>query len=368
LFCKSNFLWNRLGAHQALGIVFVISASDFLFSVKANAATASTSFVDYTSLPSDYAIQFSKSRRYSIDVGFGLFDGEVKNKQADSKRIDRRLSSHTGLEVDSPLVGPFSLRIGAIGETIRQRQVESLEPQTIIDSTTLTLYPVSALTYVTPAGLEIYGGLSGFLQPTHTQVIKSELESATSKHSNAVAYATHFGVTRRGGSGAAGFTYQLGKQSTRTVKKEASDGSTIDLNEAVHLPTTISIYAQFDSAGAKWTILASSLSAGEGGERAESGSSLRDDYLKFRLTADLASGFQASVGYQTASYSKSAYIDLDSIPIITSKLAYVIQDQGRRVFVGPDCKVGRDKQSIPEVNAEYKVNACALIGGIYGSL
>lgn len=314
--------------------------------------------------PGARALKFQKAPALWFDQRAGVFDGVIVNHQTESKHYDRRLGLGFGAGFENPLSPNFSFRLDLRGEAVKRRVSDLGVPETVSDESYLNLRPIASATYVTPAGLEIYAGALWTILPGYKRTTRFGSDDAKVNYASTQFLTPHVGVTRRGGIGAVGLFYQFGKEQKRSVTKTTSDGSSLDMSETKQEPTMLGLYGQFNAANAQWVLEGAAVSEGEGGERTESGDTLRDDHLEIAITGVWQSSIKAGLGYQTARYSKSAYMDLDSVPFVTGKLLWISEGQGLNMQLGCVGAVGRDKQSIPEMNARYEVNAFSVVGGI----
>ena len=318
-------------------------------------------FDDDYQTPATFALRFKKAPASWVDVKLGYFDGAITNNQTDTKHYDRRIGVGSGVGVELPTTSNVSFRLDMRAESIIRRQIDSGTPETFMDERQIRARPTADITYITPAGLEIFGGVSWTLSPKYTQKVDSGVGSASINYGTMSTLSPHVGVTRRGGFGAAGLYYQFGKQESRSLTKTASDGSELELSQAVQEPSTLGVFAMFNGLGGTWTADLAAVSEGEGGDRTENGNTVRDDYLRLSIASTWNNSLKFGLNYRSASYAKSAYMDLDSIPITAAKVSWV---WGSGVYSGVMAAYGRDKQSIPEVNARYQVNALSLTSGV----
>lgn len=314
--------------------------------------------------PAARAVRFQKTQAYWIDQRYGLFDGLVSNDQTSSRRYDRRLGVGLGAGVEQPLSPIFSLRLDLRSEVVKRRQVDAATPETTLDETYAVLRPLVAATYVTPAGLEIFGGVIWTVLPGYTRVIEASSDTTTQQYKTTHFATPHVGITRRGGLGAGGVYYQFGREQNRTVVKKAADGSILEMSETKQEPTTLGFFAAFLAAGGAWNVEVSAVSESEGGERTESGTSINDDHLELAVRSLWLNTWRTGLFYQTARYAKSAYMSLDSIPMAGAEVLWISDAGGQKIHFGCVGAFGRDKQSIPEMNARYEVNAVSVLGGI----
>jgi hypothetical protein len=307
---------------------------------------------------------FKKIRTFGLRQDVGFFEGTIVNDQTSGKRVDRRFFTRIASDAEIPILANMSVRGSIVGIATVRRQVDQFTPEIVSDEKQIVLNSNLAATYVTPAGLEVYGGIRAWLNPKYSQEVDSLGATTSIRRPSARLVAQHLGLTRRFGSGAGGFYYQFGKEETREVTKVTSGIEDVVVSETLHAPTTLAMYGKFQTGSTQWTLEAASLSSGEGGERTETGSTIRDDFLKLYGEGVFDSFYQLGIGYQTAKYSKSAYIDLDSVPLWILKGAIVQGTSPSFTFLAAELIVGRDKQSIPEINARYESTQLTISLGV----
>lgn len=318
-------------------------------------------FDDEYESPATLAMQFKKTPASWTSAKFGYFDGLITNNQTDVKHYDKRIGIGGGIGAEIPTGPNISFRLDLHGESVIRRQIDNASPETYIDERYVYVRPVADLTYITPAGLEIFGGASWSFFPAYSQKIESAYDSTSVKYGTTSILAPHVGVTRRGGIGAGGLYYQFGTQEKRGVTKTASDGTVLNISQTIHEPSTLGVFAMFNGLGAVWSADLAAVSEGDGGERTENGNTMRDDYLRLSIASTWNANTKVGLSYRSASYAKSAYMDLDSIPITALRVMWL---WGAGVYSGVTAAYGRDRQSIPEVNARYDVNALSVMTGV----
>lgn len=318
-------------------------------------------FDDDYQTPAVFALNFKKAPDSWMNMKLGYFDGLITNNQTDTKHYDRRIGTGIGIGFELPTAPNLSFRLDLRAESILRRQVDNATPETYIDEHSVYARPTADLTYITPAGLELIGGASMALWPTYSQKVDSSSDSTSIRYSSVYVLSPHIAITRRGGVGAGGLYYQFGKNESRNVTKSASDGTQLEVVQTVQEPSMLGVYAMFNGGNAVWTADLASVSEGDGAERTVNGSAMRDDYLRLSLASTWNKNFKIGLNYRSASYAKSTYMDLDSIPISALKISWL---WGAGAYSGVMAAYGRDKQSIPEMNARYQVNALSFTSGV----
>ena len=186
------------------------------------------------------------------------------------------------------------------------------------------------------------------------------------KYSSSALLTPRFGFTRRGGVASGGAYYVVGAEGSRKVTKSVGDGNDLKFDESLYEPTTAALFAQFSGGVMQWNLEVASISGSEGGLRAASGQTMSDDHLRLQFGGVWAGVINAQIAHQTASYSKSAYMSLENIPM--SSIRVGAGDASTGMWAGGVYFFGRDRQSIPEFNAKYKVDGFVILTGVNHAL
>ena len=368
----NRFLEHHVG-HRALhdsanfllsfSFIAVKASVLILFSVSALVPLAfGVTPLDETASPGSRALQYQK-----VPITWGgmkavAFDGTITDTQSGGRYYDRRLALGGAFGFERPLVPLFGVRLDLRGEVVTRRQRMALVPETFIDETYFVGRPSADITYTTPAGLEIFGGGMLVLKPTHTQTMDAASVDAKIKYSSSALLTPRFGFTRRGGVASGGVYYVVGAEGSRKVTKSVGDGNDLKFDESLYEPTTAALFAQFTGGVMVWNLEVASISGSEGGLRAASGQTMSDDHLRIQFGGVWAGVINALIAHQTASYSKSAYMSLENIPM--SSIRVGAGDPATGLWAGGVYFFGRDRQSIPEFNAKYKVDGFVILTGV----
>jgi hypothetical protein len=278
----------------------------------------------------------------------------------------RRVAGGGAFGFEQPWSGNLSLRLDLRGEAVRRRQRMGAEPETIIDESYMVGRPNGDVTYITPAGLELFAGGMYVVYPAHTQKMDAATLDSETKYSQGLLFVPRFGLTRRGGFGSGGIYYSQGRETHRTITKSVGDGNDLTFDEIIYEPTTAALFAEFNASGLLWNLEVAAISGSEGGLRAANGVTMNDDHIRAQVGFAWAGWLKAQLAHQTAGYAKSAYMSLDNIPLSSARL--VAGDAATGMWTGVAYLYGRDRQSIPELNAIYKVDGLVVLTGVNRAL
>lgn len=326
-----------------------------------NAGLGVTALDDDAS-PGVHALRFKRAPATWNGAKAVAYDGVITDHQAGSRTYDRRIAGGGAFGFENPLAPNLSVRLDLRAETVTRRQKMALAPETITDESYFIVRPNFDVTYITPASLEIFMGGAYHLSPAHAEKIESYSYNAENRYGPSKLFTPRFGLTRRAGVANGGVYYISGRESSRTITKVVGDNNDLAMTEPVFEPTTAAVFADFTARNINWTLEVAAISGSEGGLRSASGSTMGDDYMRFRIGGIWNNSFKAEIAHQTAGYAKSSYMILDNIPLTSLRL--VFGDAATGMWTGLTYIYARDRQSIPEVNVEYKIDSIVLLTGV----
>jgi hypothetical protein len=312
--------------------------------------------------PGLHALRFKKAQATWTGIKAVAYDGSIVDHQAESKTYDRRVAAGGAFGFEQPMSPNLSVRLDLRAENISRRVRAAVFPETYIEDQYLLARPSADLTYLTPQSLEIFAGATYAYTPAHTQKIESSSLNAEQQYGTTAMMVPHFGLTRRMAAATGGVYYVSGREGSRDVTKVVGDGQVLSFSEPVNEPSTVGLFGEFPAYGFLLNFDAAAISASEGGLQTASGSTMSDDYMRLKLGLVWNGFLKAEIAHKTAAYSKSAYMGLDTIPLSSMKL--VLGDAASGFWTGVNYVFGRDKQSIPEMNAEYKVDSFVVLLGV----
>jgi len=347
----------------AVWVLFVLA---FLFCVYTSNSLAFPMQDDQTA--GSMANDAKKRNNYWHHLDLGLFDGKIKTSPPDSFRYDRRIEVLANFGFDRMISGRFGTRVNIKGDVVRRRLADDTVPPTIFDQTVQTYRPSIDFTFITDKGLELFGGLVGELQPKHSMVSETQNGKSTTTYGDSKLVARRFGVVRRAGVWSGGFYYQLSTESKRNVTQSAFDGTALDIEETISLPSRMGIFGAFNAYSLLWDFELGFIQARGVGQADDSGNTAFTDHFDAKLGSFLMLsanvGLKGGVSHRTQSYANSAYINLDTIPATTVRSSIIVGTIDRHNYFGLIYGFGRDGQSLPEFNSSYEYKALALTTGL----
>ncbi|SMF55526.1 hypothetical protein [Pseudobacteriovorax antillogorgiicola] len=313
------------------------------------------------------AMDFDSKFSVSAEARTFLVDGGVESVGTESITYDRSLIAHSRVVTNAPITDRLAIRavISVVGTF---RKVEGAEePRTIKEELFYDAKPRLEVTFFTQNSLEVFGGVNYRLTSSFESKTESSEFITTEKYSGATMNYPHFGFVKRTGSFQGGFTFQQGAEKARSVEKTNDiDTSTLNLEDRIQDPTTLSIFTR-TSIG-KYGVYGefSAVQAGEGGNKSDDGASVEEDYIKLTFQVTVPTPFfdvENTLIYKTLSYADSRNVTLKTIPQTGLHINLKRQVLGFDVYGGILFGYGSDGQSIDEFNANYTMNAAGAAAG-----
>ena len=309
-----------------------------------------------------------KRNNYWHHLDLGLFDGRIKTSPPDSFRYDRRAEVAANFGFDRMITGRIGTRLNIKGDLVRKRLSDDSVPPTIFDTTIQTYRPSIDFTFVTDKGLELFGGVIAEIQPENSMISETQNGKSTTTYGDSKLLARRFGVVRRAGAWGGGFYYQLSTESKRSITQTAFDGTSIESNETIFLPSRVGIFGAFSAYSLFWDFELGFIQARGVGQKDDTGNTMFTDHFDAKLGAlymfGSNVGMKSAVSHKTQSYANSAYINLDTIPATTVRTSIVFGTPESNNYIGIIYGFGRDGQSLPEFNSTYEYKAAALTTGL----
>lgn len=319
--------------------------------------------------PGTMALAYKGNRDFTVRQDLGVVDAKVVTYPPDSAKLDRRLESLSIVGFNLPINSRFGVRAQAAYEYSHRREAETEEPISLVDRTVMKIAAQADGVFITTGGLELSGGMTGWLLPTSTETVDSDLTSSQTDFSSVLILAPRFALVKRGPSWSGGFYYQMGKEGERTFDKSASDGSTVSGTTVAYIPPTIGLIGDTSIRGGSHIQLEGmAIQAGSGGEKGNDGRTINSNYM--RLKAQWYSlynngmAWRGGISYQTLSYADNAYVSIENIPFTTIRGTMLTGTDDSHIDAGFVFGYGFDKQSTSGFNAKYELKGLALTLGL----
>lgn len=315
---------------------------------------------DYS--PISEAADFEKKSDSFTTGDSALVDGQITSFPPDQTTYDRTLVSMLRPGFNVSIANKLAIRTILETRYYIRKQHEEEEPRRIIEEDWFDGRPSIDLTVFGTAGLEIFGGAQGWLLPKHEKTTISVNFEETSTYDEAYMVIGRGGLLKRSYYVTGGFYYEGGKTSSRTVTKEASDGTIVETTDDLYKPTEIGLFLRFEVSKFQMDAEFAAVQAGSGGPKTDTGESTLEDYSRLRVAAFIPwnkkeLNYYLSVIHKTLSYSDNVHMSLDTIPMTSAHFKIINGSFDRHFFVGLIYGYARDTQSIPEFNAKYRIDA-----------
>jgi len=348
-------------------VSFAIAAALFLTEIGGGSAMAFPTQDDNTL--GTMALKYKKRSNWWSRVDLSLVDAKVVTTPPDSAKIDRRIEGFSNLGFDVNF-GKYGFRFNGELEHSHRRQAEEDASQAIVESTRNKIRPSIDFTFETDKGLELFIGAEETIAAKYKESITTENRESSTNFEQVRIKSNRAGLCRRAGVWSGGLYYIQGGESKVEFTKQASDGTSLTRDEKVFIPAETGMFGEFTAGTIVWDFDLSFVQARGEGPRDVDGNTIYTDYIKAKFGAYGVLGgvgIHSQLAHQTLSYSNSAFITLDSIPVTHFKIETIFGDLENHSFVGLGYAQGKDGQSLPEFNAKYKLEALMLSVGLrYG--
>lgn len=225
----------------------------------------------------------------------------------------------------------------------------------------LETQPRLDLVYTTANNLDIVLGGDAFYARNHDYESTSTTISSKDAFHSAFFSRPHLAVVKHGSDFDAGFSYQLGVEKKRSLTKSNSiDGTSLELNDVLFDPTTVSIFMRKDLAAGSVYGEFAAVEASGGGNKTARGATAQEDYFRIQVAAAIPLGskslvLEPSLIYKSLSYSDNRNVTLPTIPSFAFHADLNFDNSGLPLFMGIILVKGTDGQSLKEFNANYNL-------------
>ncbi len=303
-------------------------------------------------------LRFSRKTQLSLSAESTLLDGAITSYPPSKTTYDRTLSARARASIvamGSPQIAIFS----RFETSSHLRKIESedeprLQQEQLMHSAAISL----GLSFITSANLELSVGADLRQVPGFDYKSITPSVTATTEVSGTRAIIPSFVVLKRLGSGGAGgLFYTPSRVTKRTITRIADNESSF--SEETLFPEAIGVLGKSLIWGVKIEGEIAAVNLTDGGPRKSNNQTALDDYLRVYaiaakaipspVPAELAFGFF----HKTLSYAANTDVSLYSIPLSQFQLMLKMGTDERYINLGATYTYGKDRQSIPEFNADY---------------
>lgn len=313
------------------------------------------------------AVNFRRQSNIWSQWDLGFVDAQVKSSPPDAVKFDRRLESLAIIGGEAGIAKRWGLRVNVKAEYSRRKEAEQDAPRAVVESTRKTYTPSVDATFVTDKGLELFAGVAAQQTQPYTETVTSSAASSQTAFDRSLLLARRFGVVRRSAAWTGGFYYVLGVEKDRGFRQSASDGSELRGQETVFIPSRMGVFGQFGVMGSTCDLELNFVQARGMGPSDSRGVTVYTDYFEARASSyvEFGSGIGLKLGgaYKTLSYASNAFVSLDTMPVESVRLLMIFGKLEAHAFAGVIGSYGKDGQSLPELNAQYKLTAFAATSG-----
>jgi hypothetical protein len=317
----------------------------------------------------EMAINFRRQSNVWSRLDVGVVDAQVKSNPPDATKFDRRLEALAIAGGEADINKRWGLRLNMKAETSKRKEAEQEAPRAIVEKTITTISPSLDGTFVTDKGLEFFVGLAGEQTRPYTESVSSSSASSSTHFDKSTLIARRVGVVRRTAPWTGGFYYTLGTEGERGYHQTGSDGSELRGTDTVFIPSRMGVFGEFAAVSAIWNVELDFVQARGLGPKDPNGNTIYTDYFEARAGAFIPFGgplgLKLAGAYKTLSYASNAYVSLETMPVGSLKALLVFGNQSANFFLGAIGAYGKDGQSLPELNAQYKLTAFSATSGFF---
>lgn len=313
------------------------------------------------------AINFRRQSNVWSRLDLGIVDAQVKSSPPDATKFDRRLETLAVVGGEAEIAKRFGLRLNVKAEYSKRKEAEQETPRAVVEKSIATYSPSLDGTFITDKGLELFAGLVMQQTQPYTETVTSAAASSDTHFDKSLLVARRVGVTRRSGPWTGGFYYTLGVDGNRGYQQTGSDGSELRGTEKVFIPSRIGVFGQFGALSSLWDMELDFVQARGLGPKDPKGITIYTDYFEARAGAyhefGPGLGLKVAGAYKTLSYASNAFVSLETMPVASVRVLLVLGGLEAQIYAGIIGAYGKDGQSLPELNAQYKLTAFSGTAG-----
>lgn len=298
-----------------------------------------------------------------------LVNGSITSLPTHARTYDRSLVNYTDFNGIIPLNAKTRLRLNLTTKFTMQNSEGSEEPRKISRENWAEAFPKIEGTFLTQSNLELFlGGTYWLHSKVERRTETSNVETVT-VFSEAAVLIPHIGILKRAGGVEGGFYYKLRGERGRSIKKVTTqDDTELNFSDVIYDPATIALFFQASFSDMKLFGEFAAVQGSDGGNRAETGEFVMEDYLRMKLafTKRLqgAYGLRVNATHKTLSYADNRNVSLPTIPMTSASIQLLNGADNAHTYMGLVYAYGKDGQSLPEFNAEYEVQAYGVTVGL----
>lgn len=312
--------------------------------------------------PAVRAAQFRQNMAGWVDVHAGLLEGSYQNVGQTQTTDEKRFTQLVRLGADVPTLERMALRAQLVGVQRRARRVDA--GVSTIDETRVTYLPSLTWTIVTPTQLEVFFGLQAQIRPGFSEETQLTGPDSTRTFDSARLIYPWFGFAKRGASWYTVFYYLQGEEAERAIVVSVENQDTQRFSDILYKPSEAGLRIGLSLFTVDTFFEFTSIFAGEGGPITDTQELKNEDFLRLRLglSRDLGGlrlGLDTS--YTTQRYADNNFIDLDNIPYLQVE-SFLRFGPSPESFWGLSLRYlsGQDRQSLPQFNADLKLQALSV--------
>lgn len=315
------------------------------------------------------AIDAGSTALFSTYADTIIVNGSITSLPTRARTYDRSLVNYTDFNGIVPINPRLRLRLDLMTKFTMRNSEGSEEPRKITRENWAEAFPKIEAIFLTQNNLELFLGGTYWAHSKVERRTETSSVETVSVYSGASALVPHIGILKRTGGVEGGFYYKAHGEKGRSIRKVTTqDDTELHFNDVIYDPTTIALYFQTALGNMKLFAEFAAVQGSDGGNRAETGEYLLEDYLRVKtslampLTAEY--GLRFNLAHKTLSYADNRNVSIPTIPMTSASFQLTTGRDTSYTYVGLLYAYGKDGQSLPEFNAEYEVQAYGLTAGL----
>lgn len=315
------------------------------------------------------AVKLGRAALFTSQAKFVLLDAKTSSSGTGTTSYDRTLLSSLRGVYQRPLVANTSVR-AALPLVIQYRKETGEGASSLTtESDWLEAKPKIELVYGTQNALDIVLGYSFYYTGAFTRETEGPTFNAKDSFKSALLSYPQIALVKRAGNFDGGFSFKFSGEKGRKVTKENDlEAAKSEVEDRVFDPTTVSIFVQSRIANAQVFGEFSAVEASGGGNRTDTGATTLEDYFRVQIAGLMplqgkALQLESILMYKNLSYADSKNIAIQTIPMGSLQLR-LLMDSGLPLYAGLIGVSGSDGQSLPELNASYKIFGVGAVLGL----
>ena len=313
---------------------------------------------------------FEEKASLKSDAKSFLVDGNKNFPDTGSNQYHRTLLNLFQVSGNLPVQSKSMFRFGGQMASAYQKEHGEDLPRKVSKEQWYVLRPRADFALETESGALAFIGVFYHYYSSRTRKSETVSFSSNWQYESVSQIQPYLGVIKKANRFDGGFFYKIGVEKSRSLVKSTSLESTkFTYDDIIHEPTTLGLFVLWK--GPNFNLLGEfqSIESGEGGVKNESGRTIYEDYNQINIKIDFPGLFaDLDLGvagrYKSLSYASNLNVAMESIPMRLFSVDVATVVAGLRYWGGIYYGRGKNRQSLPEMNADYNLSIYGINAGV----